>query len=121
MFPTAWPTCCARLPRSEEFPVKELGEQALTVGLTTLAAGPAAIVELRLGTGGSDTARHGRDAISPSNPMPSAPPMRINGCWVAGADRVERLVFDGHVARLGGVVLPITLLIDTGADRVRVG
>jgi predicted aspartyl protease len=41
--------------------------------------------------------------------------MRIDGRWLAGADGVERPVFDGYVAG-PSVLLPIVLLIDTGAD-----
>jgi predicted aspartyl protease len=42
--------------------------------------------------------------------------MRIEGRWLAGADGVERPVFDGFIAAPGGVQLAISLLIDTGAD-----
>ena len=43
-------------------------------------------------------------------------PMRIEGRWLAGADGIERPVFDGFVVTRGGVQLAISLLIDTGAD-----
>lgn len=42
--------------------------------------------------------------------------MRIKGRWVAGADGVERPVFDGHIAASGGVQHAVSFLIDTGAD-----
>lgn len=42
--------------------------------------------------------------------------MRIEGRWIAGSDGIERPVFEGFVAGLGGILLPVALLIDTGAD-----
>lgn len=42
--------------------------------------------------------------------------MRIEGRWLAGGDGVERPVFDGFIAAPGGALLPVSLLIDTGAD-----
>ncbi len=42
--------------------------------------------------------------------------MRFEGRWLAGADGVERPVFDGLIAAPGGVQLAVSLLIDTGAD-----
>lgn len=42
--------------------------------------------------------------------------MHIEGRWLAGADGVDRPVFDGYIAAPGGVLLPLSLLIDTGAD-----
>ncbi len=42
--------------------------------------------------------------------------MRLEGRWLAGADGVERPVFDGLLAAPGGVQVAVALLIDTGAD-----
>lgn len=42
--------------------------------------------------------------------------MRISGRWLAGADGIERPVFDGIVAAPGGVQFSVPLLVDTGAD-----
>lgn len=42
--------------------------------------------------------------------------MRIEGRWLAGADGVERPVFDGVIAAPDGAQLAVSLLIDTGAD-----
>jgi predicted aspartyl protease len=42
--------------------------------------------------------------------------MRIEGRWLAGADGVERPVFDGYLAAPGGVQIAVSFLIDTGAD-----
>jgi hypothetical protein len=42
--------------------------------------------------------------------------MRIEGRWLAGADGVERPVFDGIIATQDGRHLAVSLLIDPGAD-----
>ncbi len=42
--------------------------------------------------------------------------MRIEGRWLAGADGVERPVFDGMIAAPDGAQLTVSLLVDTGAD-----
>ncbi len=42
--------------------------------------------------------------------------MRIEGRWLAGADGVERPVFDGIIVTQDGRHLALSLLVDTGAD-----
>jgi hypothetical protein len=42
--------------------------------------------------------------------------MRIEGRWLVGSDGVERPVVDGYLSGSDGTQLPLSLLIDTGAD-----
>ncbi len=42
--------------------------------------------------------------------------MRIEGRWLLGSDGVERPVVDGYISGSDGIQLPLSFLIDTGAD-----